>query len=657
MFGIAVWDQMRRRGVIARDRLGIKPLYYAEVGDLLVFASELKSLLASGLVPSDLDYEAIDAYLTLGFFPAPATPLAAVRKLEPGCVLVVEDGAVEQRRYWAIRSRRSSAAAVVEDWSERLLAELEESVRLRLMSDVPLGAMLSGGLDSSLIVALMARQMTEPVKTFSVGFAEAGAGQRARRRAVRRRHLGTDHHELELSFSDETISLDRLVWHLDEPLADLSSLGFLALSGARGRARDRRALRPGRRRAARRLPQASRRVARRHVAARAGAAAARAARGRRARPGPRQAPGRDARRGRAGRAAALDERRARFPRCAGGSSAARSPSSTATPRCGPSRTASATCPTRRSPAALYLDAQLGLADDMLHYFDRASMAHSLEVRVPFLDHHVVEFCATIPAELKVRRLETKHVLKHAARGLVPDRIIDKPKIGFFNSAVDGWFRAQTHGAISDYLLGPNPRYAEIIDRGEVARLVKRHADGSDAGHGYPLLSILMLEVWLPTYLPRALAPGRRRASASRPADAPYAVITPARDEAENLPRLAESLAAQTVRPPRGWSSTTARRTARASSSRARSASTPGSSCSIPGATAAERGAPIVRALHAASRSCRRSARHRRQRRRRHLVRAGLLRAAARRASSGPRARDRERYRLRARGRRRGASGM
>ena len=118
------------------------------------------------------------------------------------------------------------------------------------------------------------------------------------------------------------------------------------------------------------------------------------------------------------------------------------------------------------PAALYLDGQLGLADDMLHYFDRASMAHSLEVRVPFLDHHVVELCAAMPANLKVRRLETKHVLRHAARGLVPDRIIDKPKIGFFNSAVDDWFRAQTRGAISDYLLAPNPRYAEMIDRGK-----------------------------------------------------------------------------------------------------------------------------------------------------------------------------------------------
>ena len=132
------------------------------------------------------------------------------------------------------------------------------------------------------------------------------------------------------------------------------------------------------------------------------------------------------------------------------------------------------------------------------------MAHSLEVRVPFLDHHVVEFAATIPARHKVHRLTTKHVLKHAARGLIPDRIIDKPKVGFFNAAVEGWFAAQTRGAISDHLLGPNPRYAELIDRSEVERLVRAHADGTDRGNAYALLSVLMLELWLSSYLPRAL---------------------------------------------------------------------------------------------------------------------------------------------------------
>jgi asparagine synthase (glutamine-hydrolysing) len=137
---------------------------------------------------------------------------------------------------------------------------------------------------------------------------------------------------------------------------------------------------------------------------------------------------------------------------------------------------------------------------MLHYFDRASMAHSLEVRVPFLDHHLVEWSARVPPRLKVRGRETKVLLKQAARGLVPDEIIDKPKIGFFNGAADGWLRAQLSGALSDYLLDPNARYTELVDPREVERLIVRHRAGGD---GSVLLSILMLEVWLTSFLPRA----------------------------------------------------------------------------------------------------------------------------------------------------------
>jgi asparagine synthase (glutamine-hydrolysing) len=158
------------------------------------------------------------------------------------------------------------------------------------------------------------------------------------------------------------------------------------------------------------------------------------------------------------------------------------------------------------PATLYLDGQLALVDDMLHYFDRASMAHSLEVRVPFLDHELVEYCATIPSAYKVRRLHTrKYVLKTAVRGLIPDRIIDKPKVGFFSTAVDGWFRAQTRGVIADYLLAPSPHYAELLDRRAVEQLVRRHADGTDTRHAQLLLSILMLEVWLSSFRARAAA--------------------------------------------------------------------------------------------------------------------------------------------------------
>jgi asparagine synthase (glutamine-hydrolysing) len=139
---------------------------------------------------------------------------------------------------------------------------------------------------------------------------------------------------------------------------------------------------------------------------------------------------------------------------------------------------------------------------MLHYFDRMSMAHSLEVRVPFLDHHVVEYCATIPSNLKVRRLNRKWLLKHAARGIVPDRIIDKRKLGFFRTATDAWLRQQINGAASTYLLDESPRYAEFLDQGTVRSIVASQSAG-ETENIHLLLGILMLEVWLDSYVPRA----------------------------------------------------------------------------------------------------------------------------------------------------------
>jgi asparagine synthase (glutamine-hydrolysing) len=501
MFGIALWDEHARRAVIVRDRLGIKPLYYAEVDDLVVFGSELKSVLASGLVEPELDYEAIDAYLTLGFVPGPMTPLAAVRKLMPGHRLIVDPSGTRVEQYWEY-PRPTAVPATLDESAERLLAELEESVRLRLMADVPLGAMLSGGIDSSVIVGLMAKQMTEPVKTFSIGFAEAGEGNELADARHVAEFFGTDHHEIELSFADETVDLAELVWFMDEPLADLSSLGFLALSelaashvtvALSGQGADELLGGYRKHRAASiagmwgRVPQplrglgnavlgASPRLSQPARTLRAPDAASRLlAMSGNMRPGLRSELV-------TGQLAELD-----------GGAALRA-----------LRSRLGDVADDALPATLYLDGQLGLVDDMLHYFDRASMAHSLEVRVPFLDHKVVEYCATIPSGQKVHRLRTKHVLKHAVRGLIPDRIIDKPKVGFFNAAVDGWFKAQTRGAISDYLLAPSPRYAELFDRSRVERLVKGHMDGTEPGNAYTLLSILLLEVWLSTYLPRAL---------------------------------------------------------------------------------------------------------------------------------------------------------
>jgi asparagine synthase (glutamine-hydrolysing) len=504
-FSLAVWDDVRRRAVIARDRLGIKPLYYARSGDLLVFASELKSLLASGLIASDLDLEGIDAYLTLGFFPAPRTPLAGVRKLMPGERLVVERGELRTARYWRFPPPQveSARGRSVDELATGLLDVLEEAVRLRLMSDVPLGAMLSGGLDSSLVVALMARNMAEPVKTFSVGFLEAGPeNELARARAVAA-HYGTDHHELELSFAQQQIDLNDLVWALDEPLADLSSLGFLALSqlasqtvtvALSGQGADELLGGYSRHRNAKLAAWPARLPAPAGEAFRALAALT----PRRFRSAANVITARDGVERQLAATSRLDKqlrsRLFREPLLALSGDSARS-------------VVASRLDGARGDALgtmLFLDGQLGLVDDMLHYFDRASMAWSLEVRVPFLDHHVVEYCASIPSALKVRgATKTKYLLKHAARGLVPQSVIDRPKVGFFNAAVGRWFRAQANGAISDYLLDESPAYSPLLDRREVERLVGRYLRGDAAGAEHTLLSILMLEVWLSGFVRRA----------------------------------------------------------------------------------------------------------------------------------------------------------
>jgi asparagine synthase (glutamine-hydrolysing) len=504
-FSFAVWDERRRRALVARDRVGVKPLYYAIAGDVLVFASELKSLLSSGLVSTELDLDAIDALLTLGFVPAPRTPLAAVSKLMPGHQLVIDDGAVAIEQYWAYpRPSVSTDGLSRQDYGERLLAGLDEAVRLRLMSDVPLGAMLSGGIDSSLIVALMTRHMSEPVKTFSVGFAEDREGNELADARMVARHFGADHHELELSFRHDTVDLEELVWYLDEPVADLSALGFLALSelaaqhvtvALSGQGADELLGGYRKHRAAaivemwNRVPRIGRRAGSR-IATHAPAGLRRAARtvaaenpvDRLVAMSGRVTPGLRERLF----AGALADRDGGEPRRA---IAARLDGVDA----GPLAT------------TLFLDAQLALVDDMLHYFDRASMAHSLEVRVPFLDHKLVEFCATIPPGLKVRRLQTKSILKDVARGVIPDRIIDKPKVGFFSGAVDGWFASQAQRAVGEYLLQPSPRYADLLDRAEVRRLVEQHSAAPADKDVQLLLSILMLEVWLSSFVPRALA--------------------------------------------------------------------------------------------------------------------------------------------------------
>jgi len=508
MFGIAVWDESRRRAVLVRDRLGIKPLYWAQTGDLLVFASELKSLLASGLVDVELDYDAIDAFLTLGYVPAPRTPLAQVKKLMPGHRLVVEDGGFKIERYWDYPEPVVDSPRLAEgDYVEGLMEVLDEAVRMRLMSDVPLGAMLSGGLDSSLIVALMARHMSEPVKTFSVGFAEDQKFSELGDARYVASVYGTDHHELELSFLDSSLDLGELVWCLDEPLADLSALGFEAISqlAARhvtvalsGQGADELLGGYKKHRAASLVGAWNSLPA---PLSRAGAAVA------------LRGPKRFARAARTlGAPDAVDRLIEMSGRLGGGlrESLYHGPLEGKSGIAALEALEAAKSGTACDPlsATLHLDAQLALPDMMLHYFDRASMAHSLEVRVPFLDHHVVEYCARIPSNLKVHRLQTKYLLKQASEGIVPRRIIHKRKLGFFRGSTQTWLQEQLRGSVPELLLGSDLHCGEFLDAKVVQQLGVAHRDGTDFSNGQLLTAVLMLESWLRTYIPRAVAPPR-----------------------------------------------------------------------------------------------------------------------------------------------------
>jgi asparagine synthase (glutamine-hydrolysing) len=510
MFALAVWDRDRRRGVLIRDRLGIKPLYYAITDGHVVFGSELKCVLASGLVSAELDPEAIAAYLTLGYVPGPMTPLRGVRKLGPGERLVVADGRVTIERWWRYPAPDPDPALrSAEECAEILLDKLDESVRLRLMSDVPLGAMLSGGLDSSLIVALMARHMTEPLKTFSVGFAgEDSELPDARRVAAA---CGAEHNELEVSLQSDADELKGLIWHLDEPLADLSSIGFLALC---------------------KLAREQVTVAlsgqgadelfggyRKHRVASLAAAWGRM-------PGPLRAAAGSALRhgpGRAGRLAEALQAGDPVTRLLASSGFVHEDlrstlfGGALADHAGAAETAlgrglEGAAGAAPLEAALYLDARLGLVDDMLTYFDRASMACSLEVRVPFLDHELVELAARIPAEHKVRRLQGKHVLRLAAGAHVPDFVLRKKKRGFFNEAVGSWVGAAGGALVDRVLLDPDPAYAAVLDRDVVAEVV-REWRGGRAGNANLLLALVMLELWLGDYLPRALTQTAERAAA------------------------------------------------------------------------------------------------------------------------------------------------
>jgi len=498
MFAFALWDERKKQLLIARDRVGIKPLYYTEAGGRLLFASELKSILQVAGVERKLNWGAMSHVFTFLSTPPTDAIIDGVHKLEPGHLLTATPGrppAVE--RYWNLEFEpdygREEGYFV-----GRVRELLDESVRLHMVSDVPVGAFLSGGIDSSAVVATAAAQSAAPLKTFSIGFSESDYNELDHARVVARK-FRTDHHELTLG-PDALEELEDLAWHLDEPFGDSSAIPTymvsklaaksvkVVLSGDGGDelfAGYDKYLVEQRERRYPPLP-----------------ALARSVLGKIGRMMPEGMKGRNFLRhmSLAGAERYLDA-------C----SLFRRDDMQKLFQPGVFELLGAGEPWRPKAACMEsgngnwlsalqrLDVKNYLPLDILTKVDRMSMAHSIETRVPLLDHKLVEFAATIPPEMNLRGGNTKYVLKKAMRGILPDGIIDRPKHGFA-LPLSYWFRGKLGTYVRDLLLGDRARRRGFFNGPYIEGLVAQHERGRNLD--LHLWTLISFELWARVFLDR-----------------------------------------------------------------------------------------------------------------------------------------------------------
>ncbi|MEJ7825445.1 MAG: asparagine synthase (glutamine-hydrolyzing) [Solirubrobacteraceae bacterium] len=500
MFAFAVWDEQRQRLILGRDRVGKKPLYYWAGDGLLVFGSELKAVLAHPSVPRRLEPRAIPAHLMYGYVPTPLTFFEGVLSVPPGHVLVAEPGGEPRIEcYWRPRVPGADDVDRLEvslpDAARQVRAHLERAVERRLVSDVTLGAFLSGGIDSSAIVGIMAGLTDRPVPTFTIGFDDRdGFDERPYARAVATRH-GTDHHE-EVVAPNAVDLVERLVWHHDQPFGDSSAIptfllaemtrqsATVALSGDggdelfAGYERFAAALAVGRFQS---VPRPLRRGGSRVLEMiPAGAARGRVGNLQRfARVAEAGLPGayqawisfidEDTRRALLGREDdwAVDDFSRRWDAAAGASLLDR---------------------------ILRVNIETYLLDDLLVKADRMSMAHGLEVRSPFLDTDLMELALRLPPSTKVRGLSLKRVLKAAVADLLPKEILDRRKRGF-GVPLDRWFREDLGDYLNSTVGAPEARVRRHLVGSAIDRVLAEHASGQ-RNHGHALWLLLTLEIFL-----------------------------------------------------------------------------------------------------------------------------------------------------------------
>jgi len=500
MFAFAIWDSGNQRLFLARDRVGQKPLVYTIVDNSLIFGSEIKCILQDLSVRREVDLEAIHHYLTYQYVPSPRTAFRDIKKLPPGHILVCEKGRIKVERYWDL-SYVPKVRMVEAEYGERILELLREATKMRLISDVPLGAFLSGGIDSSSVVAMMSQLSSEPVKTYSIGFEEQSFNELKYARIVAER-FGTDHHEFIVKPNAIEV-LPKLIWHYNEPYADSSAIPTyyvakvtrqhvtVALNGDGGD----ESFGGYERYVANKLADYYQRIP---AFIREGAIA------RLVKKLPESTERRD-----------IVRRFKRF--------------TAAIPYTRERRYAQWMCqfdndtkyqlysPEFRERMAridsidllvdiyskakavdfadktFYADVMAYLPNDLLVKVDIASMAHSLEARSPYLDHRLMEFAAGIPPDLKLKGMTTKHILKKALANILPPEILRRGKMGF-GVPIGRWLRHELKDLAHDILLDPKSVQRGYFDMGFVKKMLDEHVSGK-VDHGYRIWALLNLELW------------------------------------------------------------------------------------------------------------------------------------------------------------------
>ncbi len=510
MFAFALWDGRRRSLLLARDRFGQKPLLYAETPDGLAFASEIKALLQDPAVSGEVDETALHHYLTYGYIPAPQTAFRVIRKLPAASTLLWQDGHVTVERYWTLRYTPKLEIGE-EEAVERLLALLREATRLQLMSDVPLGAFLSGGIDSSAVVAMMAEATSKPVKTFSIGFDEQSFNELCYARQVAERYA-TEHHEFTVT-PNAIAMLPELVWAYGEPYADSSALPTcyvaretrqfvtVALNGDGG---DEAFAGYERYRAARLAAQYEQlpHWLRWHLIAPL------------ARRLPESTHRRDIFRRLKRFVLALEDsparRYARWIILLDNEAKAQICSADFCARMAhidSLELLEAAYAAADSPdlveSAQYADIHTYLPDDLLVKADIATMLHSIEGRSPFLDHELAEFAARLPLHFKLRGQTSKYLLRRAMRDYLPPAILRRGKQGF-GLPIGRWFRRDLRPLAHDLLLDPRTLGRGILDGEAVRTMLAQHAT-AQVNHGYRIWQLVCLELWFRTYVDRPRA--------------------------------------------------------------------------------------------------------------------------------------------------------